>query len=188
MSQASPRRRAGHAGVGVGGQPDRRPRALHGRHRDPHVAQREVPAFVAHGLAAPQPLQDLEPLDQPPDALARLQPERLVLGVAVAEPDADDQPPPADDVHRGQLLRQIDRLEQWQQDHPGAERHPLRLRRHPPQRGKRLKVRERLRQIMLTRPHRLKPDGARHPHLLEMLRKPRHLRLLRPMLNRQGEP
>jgi hypothetical protein len=161
---------------------------LHGRHRDPRVTQREVTALVPHRLAAPQPLQDVEPLDEPPAALARIQPERLVLGIAVAEPDADDQPPPADDVERGELLGQIDRMVQRQQDHAGAERHALRLRRHAPQRGKRLEVRERLRQIVLTRPHRREPHLPGQSHLFQMLGKPPHLRLLTPMLHRQRQP
>jgi len=71
-----------------------------------------VPTAVAHGLAAPQPLDELERLDEAAHALPRVQAERRVLGVTVAEPDTHDEPTAADHVQRRQLLGEVHRLMQ----------------------------------------------------------------------------
>jgi hypothetical protein len=140
---------------------------------------------VSDRLAAPQALDHAQRLLEPADSPARVQSYRLVIGVAIAQADADDEPAAADHVERGELLGEVDRLVQRQQQHPGAERHPLRLGRHARQRRQRLEVRERLRQIVLTRPHRRQPHRPRQPHLLDMRREPHRLRLLHSMLHRQ---
>ena len=145
--------RAPHADVGVGRQPDRRAGPLQRGHRDPHArAAGKVLALIVDRLAAPQALERRQPLLEATDSLARVHAHRLVLGVAIAETHADDQPPAADHVERGELLGEVDRLVQREQQHAGAELHALGLGGHAPERRQRLEVRERVGEIVLTRP------------------------------------
>jgi hypothetical protein len=156
-------------------------------HRDPHLAQLEVLALIVDRLAAPQSLQGLQPLHEAADSLAGVHPHRLVLGVAIAKTEAHDQPPAADHVERGELLGEIDRLVQRQQQHAGAEHHALGLGRHACQRRQRLEVRERLGEIVLARPDGRKSDSASQAHLLDVLGEARGLRVLRAVLDRERE-
>ena len=147
----------------------------------------EVLALIVDRLAAPQSLQGLQPLHEAADSLAGVHPHRLVLGVAIAETEAHDQPPAADHVERGELLGEIDRLVQRQQQHAGAEHHALGLGRHACQRRQRLEVRERLGEIVLARPDGRKSDSASQAHLLDVLGEARGLRVLRAVLDRERE-
>jgi hypothetical protein len=67
-----------------------------------------VSAGIAHGLARPEPLDDLDPLDEAAEPPHRVLAHGLILDVAVTEPDAEDEAPAADDVERGDLFGDLD--------------------------------------------------------------------------------
>src|SRR5215510_1046365 len=180
-------RRAPDASVAVGRHPDRRARALHRTHRDPRRPQLEVAALVVDRLAAPQPLDDLEALDEAADAILRILPERLIFDVAIAEADTEDQPAVGDDVERGELLGDLDGVVQGKQQDAGAEDHAARLGGDPRQRRDRLEVRERIGQVVLARPYRAEAHGTREAYLLDVLAEANGLRLLRQVLDGEAE-
>jgi hypothetical protein len=62
-----------------------------GRHGDAHVVDGEMTARIAHRLACPEPLDDLEAFREPAHALARILSQGAILGVPVAETDAEDE-------------------------------------------------------------------------------------------------
>ena len=142
MSQASPSRAARRtpASVLAASQIGGRGRCSV-RHRDPHAAQggacpdRSTGSPLHRRSSAPQAFFEAT------DSLARVHTHRLVLGGAIAETHADDQPPAADHVQRGELLREVDRLVQREQQHAGAELHALGLGGHAPERRQGLEVR-----------------------------------------------
>ena len=99
---------------------------------------------VVDRLAAPQPLDHLEPLDQTADAIFGILSERAILDVAVAEADAEDQTTVGDDVEGRQLLGDLDGMMQGQQEHAGAEDHAARVGGEARERRDRLEVGERI--------------------------------------------
>ena len=126
-------------------------------------------AGVAHGLARPEPIDDLEPLLEPADPLLRILPHGQVLDVAVAEPDSEDEASAADDIECRDLLGDVDGMVQREEQDPGAERHRARLGRDPSKDGNRLEIREGRRQVVLARPDGIEADSRGQPHLLEVL-------------------
>src|SRR5207247_11129497 len=103
------------AAVAVRREPDGWARVLERAHRDAHLPQAEVRAVVGDGLAAPEALDHLEPVDEPPAALFRILAPRLVLDVPIAEADAEDEAAPGDHVERRELLRDLDGVVQGQE-------------------------------------------------------------------------
>src|SRR6266545_2196742 len=180
-------RGAPDAGIAVGGEPDRRARALERAHRDARAAQAEVAALVGDGLAAPQPLDDLEALDQTTDALLRVVPHCQVLDAAVPEADTEDQVAVRNHVERRELLGDLDRVVQREQENAGAECHAPGVGGEAREGRDRLEVRERIGEIVLARPDRAEPDCARKPDLLDVLAEAGRLRLLGEMLNGEAE-
>ena len=93
------------------------------RHGDAHVLDGEVAARIAHRLTCPEPLDDLEALREPAHTRARILSQGTILGVAVAEPHAEDEAAPRDHVEGGKLLRDVDRMVQGKQEEAGAQGH-----------------------------------------------------------------
>src|SRR5882724_469077 len=180
-------RGAPNTGVAVGGHPDRRAGTLHRAHRDPRGSQAEVPALVVDGFAAPQPLDDLEPLDEATDAVLRVVPQRAVLDVPIAETDAEDQPAVRDHVERRELLGDLDGMVEGQQENPGAQDHAASVGGEAREGRDRLEIGERIGQVVLARPHRAEADGARESDLLDVLAEADGLRLLREVLHGEAE-
>jgi hypothetical protein len=69
-----------------------------------------------------EPLDDLEPLDEAAEPPHRVLAHGLVLDVAVAEPDAEDEAPAADDVERGDLLGDLYGMMQGKEQDSAAGR------------------------------------------------------------------
>src|SRR5204862_1657467 len=180
-------RRAPDARVGVRRKPDGRAGALQRTQRDSHVAEAEVLALVAHRLAVPQLLDHLETLDEARDPRLRVLAHRLVLHVPVAEADAEDEPPARDHVERGDLLGNLDRVVEREEETARAERHAGGVGRDAPERRDRLEVGERGGEIVLARPHGGEAQRARQPDLLDVLLEPCRLRLVRKVLDREPE-
>ena len=95
---------------------------------------------VGDRLAAPQPLDHLEPLDQTADAIFGILSERAILDVAVAEADAEDEVAARDHVEARHRLRGVDRVVQVEQQDAEPERHLARFRREPCQERHRLEL------------------------------------------------
>src|SRR6185503_757631 len=87
-----------HRGVVVRGEPDRRVRPLHRAQHHARAGQVEEAPVMRHLVARPQPLDHLEAFDETPDPLLGRDPERLVLLLAIAEPNPEDEAPLGDDV------------------------------------------------------------------------------------------
>src|SRR5437899_740299 len=66
-------------------------------------------------LAAPQPLDDLEPFDEATNPFLRVVPQRSILDVPVPESDAEDQTTLRDHVEGRELLGDLDRVVQREQ-------------------------------------------------------------------------
>jgi hypothetical protein len=60
-----------------------------------------VLALVADRVLRPEPLDDLDALDEPSGSDCAVDAERVVLGLAVAETDPEPEPPAGEDVDRG---------------------------------------------------------------------------------------
>src|SRR5215212_2930561 len=88
----------------VGGHPDRRVRLLDGTQGGRRTRQLAVAALEVDRLAGPELLDDVQVAPEPRDALARDQAEGVVLRLAVAEPDPEDEAPARHNVERGDLL------------------------------------------------------------------------------------
>ena len=76
---------------------------------------------------------------------------------------------------------------QGEQEDAGAEDHAAGVGGQTREGGDRLEVRERIGQIVLARPDRAEADGAREPHLLDVLAETNGLRLLRQVLDGEAE-
>ena len=159
-------RRALDGGVGVGGDPQRR-RAL-GEQRQPGPLEPEALALGGHRLAGQQPLHGVElGLEElPPPAVDG---EAGALDRPVAEPDAEDEAPVGDRVQGGGVLRHLQRVEQREQQDPGADRHAARLGGDPRQQRDGLVHEVRLGEEVLAGEHRLEAQLAGERHLLEVL-------------------
>ena len=121
---------AADGGVAVGGDPQRR---RHGRpQRQLRALEPVARALGGDLLAGQQAAQHVElGLEQAPAAAPHA--EGGVLDGAVADPDAGHDTPAGDRVERREVLRRLERVEQRQQDDPGAEAHLAGLGREPPQ-------------------------------------------------------
>ena len=97
--------------------------ALHGRRRDRHVLHPVVLALQRDGFAVQRAAQDFQRFIHDSAALAAVDAEALELFDAVAEPDAEVEPPVAEDVDGGGVFGDADRVVQRQQQHPGADAH-----------------------------------------------------------------
>ena len=140
-------------------------------------------ARIAHGLARPEALDDLEPLDEAAEPPRRVLAHGLVLDVAVAEPDAEDEAAAADDVERGDLLGDLYGMMQGEEQDSGAERHGSGFGRDPREDRNRLEVGEGGREIVLAGPNGIEADGRRQSHLLEVLLEAAGLRVIRRVLD-----
>jgi hypothetical protein len=106
-----------------------------------------VLARIVHRLARPYPLEHLQPFHQPPHAILRLESQREVLGIAISQPQPDDQAAVSDDVQGGELLLgQLDGMVERQEDDAGPERHALGLGGHAGQSGDGLEIGEGIRE------------------------------------------
>src|SRR5207249_10970436 len=128
-----------------------------------------------------------EPVDERPDALLRVPPHRLVLDVAIAEGDAEDEAAPGDQVECRELLGGLDGVVEGQEQAPRPERHALGVRGDAGESRDRLEVGERVGEIVLARPDGGEPHGAREPHLLDVLAEPGGLWIVRQMLDREPD-
>ncbi len=108
-------------------------------------------------------------LEKARDALLALDPECLVLLVAVAQPGAEDEAPLGDDVERRHLLGDVHRIEQRQQQHRRADPHRSGLGGQTGERGHRLDLLERRREVVLPHDDEVEPGVARRPHLVDVL-------------------
>ena len=72
---------------------------------------------------------DVDDLPGAAHALLRIDAEGLELLPLRADPDAQVEPTLRDDVDRGNILGQAERIVKWRADDGGAEANPLRLRR-----------------------------------------------------------
>ena len=78
-------------------------------------------------------------------------------------------------------------MERQQQD-AGADGHALGLGGDPAQHGKRLEVRERMREVVLAREDQIEADRTGHAHLLEVLAEALGLGVAGRMLDGEAEP
>src|SRR6266508_3499824 len=157
------------AGVRIGRQPDLRARPLERRHGDADVRKREMAAGIAQGLARPEPLDDLEPLDEATDPLLRILPHGLVLDVTVAEPHSEDEASATDHVERRDLLGDLDGMVQGEEQDSGPERHRAGFGRDPCEDGNRLEICEGGGEVVLAGPDGIEADSRCQADLLEVL-------------------
>src|SRR5216683_4001337 len=101
--------------VGVGGYPYWRMRLLYRPNRARGVVELEEPALESYVILGPEPFDEVERFDHPADLVARIDAEPFKLDLAIAEPDAEDQPSLAHYVEGRYFLRDLDRVEQRQQ-------------------------------------------------------------------------
>ena len=172
--------------VVVRGEPDRRPRRLRRPQRELLVVQPEAVPFRGHRLALEQAPDDVELLLEHGQPLLR-QAERVVLLLPVAEPEAEHEAAVGDGVERGRVLGDLDRVEQREQEDPGAHAHLPRLRRDPREQGHELEHLVRLGEEVLARRDVLEAELAREPHLLAAVARDLARRHRRRVLCRQED-
>src|SRR5689334_8038641 len=93
----------------IAAEPDRWMRPLHGLERDRATLEAEDLAAIVDGRLRPQRLDELDRLAEPPHAALARHPEVAVV-VGTPQADAEDRAAPADDVERGHLVRDVDRM------------------------------------------------------------------------------
>ena len=98
------------AGLRLGAEPDRGVGVLDGADVDGRVIDVVVVAVEVDAVVGPQLAQQPQPLLEARDPLLERHAERLVLGLHVAEPEADVEPALADDVERRELLGEHHRV------------------------------------------------------------------------------
>src|SRR5438046_1958004 len=128
-------RRAANRRIGVGADPDRWMRLLHGAAAQRGVLQREVRAGHGHDVLGPQPLHGEEVLLEAAHALLLGRAEGQVLDLAVAEGDAEDDLASAHDVGGRDLLGDVERLVEREQDQPEVDPEIRRLGHDPAEEG-----------------------------------------------------
>src|SRR2546428_10673833 len=127
---AQPRRTANRR-IGVGADPDRWMRLLHGAAAPRGVLQREVRAGHGHDVLGPQPLHGEEVLLEAAHALLLGRAEGQVLDLAVAEGDAEDDLASAHDVGGRDLLGDVERPVEREPGQPLGDAWIWRHRRAP---------------------------------------------------------
>ena len=151
--------------VVVRGEPDGRPRHLRRPQRELLLVQPEAVPLRGHRLALEQPAHDVELLLEHAQALLG-QPERVVLLLPVAEPQAEHEAPVGDGIERGRVLGDLDRIEQREQEDAGAHAHLPRLGGDAREQRHELQHLERLREEVLPGRDVGEAELARQPHLL----------------------
>ena len=129
------------------------------------LAQAEAVPLGGHRLALEQAPHDVELLLEHRQPLLR-QPERVVLLLPVAEPEPEHEAAVGDGVERGRVLRDLDRIEQREQEDAGAHAHLPRLGRDPRQQRHGLEHLVRLGEEVLAGGDVVEAELARQPHLL----------------------
>ena len=162
-------RRALDGAIVVGREPDGRVWFLDRPQRHAGPGEVEEPPVMGHLVPGPQPLDHLEALEKARHALLALHAEGFVLLLAVPEPRPEDEAPLADDVERRHLLGHVDRVQQRQQEHRGADPHRARLGRQARERRQRLDLLEGRREVVLPHHDEVEPGVASRPHLLDVL-------------------
>src|SRR6266851_5266022 len=113
--------------VGVGGYPYWRMRLLYRPNRAGGVVELEEPSLESNVVFGPEPFDEIERFDHPADLVARVDAEPFKFDFAITESDAEDQPPLAHYVERRYLLRDLDRVEQRQQNDSENKLHIARV-------------------------------------------------------------
>ena len=122
------------------------------------------------------------------DPCARSETEGVVLDLPVAEPNPEDEPAAGDDIQRGGLLGELNRIHEGQQvdGHPDPHRSGVGGQARRRHRG--LQHLELSGQKVLAKQHQVKPEIARQPHLLDRFPPALGSRLVGRMLVRHEEP
>ena len=129
--------------------------------------QREVRPFEMHLVLGPEALDDGERLLEPARALRGVKAKGLELLLLVPQADAEDELAACDLVEGGDLLRDVDRVLERQQDDACAEPHIARLRRQPAEERRGLENLDGVAEVVLARQRAVEAQGAREPHLLD---------------------
>src|SRR5499426_558126 len=117
--------------IGANADPDRWVRLLHGPRRGRGALQGEVGRDHVDRVLGPQPPHGLQVLLEALHALLLRRAERQELDVAVAERDAEDDLAAAHHVDGCDLLGDVQRLVEREQDEPEIEPQPRRFCHHP---------------------------------------------------------
>ena len=118
-----------------------------------------------HGLALQQPSHDLELLLEHAQPLRRKS-ERVVLLLAVAEPEPEHEAAVGDGIERGCVLGDLHRVEQRQEEDAGAHPHLSRLGCDPREQRHELEHLVRLCEEVLARRDVVEAKLASQSHLL----------------------
>src|SRR5216684_6167304 len=174
--------------VGLGGYPYWRMRLLYRPNRARGVVELEEPSLESNVVFGPEPFDEIERFDHPADLVPRVDAEAFKLDFAIAEPDAEDQPPLAHYVERRYFLRDLDRVEQRQQYDSENKLHIAGVCRKPAQQRHVLQRLVRWRKVMMARRDRVETGVTRQNSLLDTLSEAQHRRVGARMLRHHCNP
>src|SRR4029450_4956442 len=93
-----------HCGVGIGGDPDRRPRSLQRLGIDGNILEVKLLTMKAPAIFGPELFNDLDAFDEPLEALGFIQVKGIELFVAIAEAEGCEGSSFIDDTQSGELI------------------------------------------------------------------------------------
>ena len=191
MTEGAPRVGQGggapHHPVAGGGDEDRRARRPHRPDRDAHVLHPEVLAAERDPVLGPQPPDELDPLDEPPQAILSADPETLVLDRPVAEAHTEREAASAHLVEGGDRLRDLHRVEERKLENVRSDLHVAGLGRDPGEHRHRLEVLELRDEEVLAGEQQLESRLAGGADKLEQVPQPRRHVVVPAVLERQVE-
>ena len=146
---------------------------LHRLERDRRVVEREMRACHGHAVLGPEADDGLEVLFEPRHPLRLRRAETLELHLAIAEPGAEDHAPARHHVEGGDLLGDIQRLVQREQDDPRQQPATRRLGHEAREQRHLLVLLQRVGGVVHTRGEDVEPQLVREPRLGAEVREPR---------------
>ena len=163
-----------HRGVGVGRDPDRRPGLLHGLGVEGHRLQAAPFEIGVDVVGGPESLDQVEIGLEPPHLGLRIEPEAVVLHLAVSQPHTEGEPPTAQDVDRCPRLGHVQRVVEREQQYPDPDLHGSALGGDTAHERHALRHGHAVGQVVLPGPDRVPAPVADLSHHPELVVHPRH--------------
>src|SRR5881409_2596017 len=110
-----------HCSVGIGGDPDRRPRFLQRLGIDGYILDMKLLAMKAHVIFSPKLFNDLDAFDEALESLCVIQVKGIELLVPIAQAEGCEGSSVVDDIQSGELVGHCHWMAQAKKHHCGAD-------------------------------------------------------------------
>src|SRR4030095_7863599 len=110
-----------YCSVGIGGDPDRRPRFLQRLGIDGYILYMKLLAVKAHMVFGPELFDDLDAFDEPLESLCFIQGKGVELFVAIAEPEGCKGSTVVNDIQSGELIGHRHGVTQTEEHYRGTD-------------------------------------------------------------------